>query len=184
MKKEMQLFYKSDVLKGINSILTSEYGHEKLIYTMSNNQVFLNYKLIDAEKLDDEKIKKTIIDYLKKQDGISFAVDMEKLSVSSLPEPLKTRAINGYNFKRSGDIQVFLEPQWFGFYSDFTGTTHGAWNPYDSHIPLVFMGWGIKQGKTHAPTYMTDIAPTLSALLHIQEPNGNIGQPIVDLLDK
>lgn len=177
-------FYKNDVLKGLNSILFSEFGHEKLIYTMSNNQVFLNYKLIDAKKLDDEKIKKTIIDYLRKQDGISFAVDMEKLGASSLPEPLKTRAINGYNYKRSGDIQVFLEPQWFGFYSDFTGTTHGAWNPYDSHIPLVFMGWGIKQGKTHAPTYMTDIAPTLSALLHIQEPNGNIGQPIVDLLDK
>lgn len=177
-------FYKNDVLKELNSVLKTEFGHEKLIYTISNNQAFLDYKTIDNLKLDDEKIKKSAIHFLKKQDGISFAVDMEKLSESSLPDLMKTMAINGYNYKRSGDIQIFMDPQWIGFYSDFTGTTHGAWNPYDNHIPLVFMGWGIKKGNTHSPTFMTDIAPTLSALLHISKPNGTIGQPIVDLLDK
>ncbi|MQP12075.1 hypothetical protein F7D20_08935, partial [Prevotella copri] len=51
-------------------------------------------------------------------------------------------------------------------------------NPYDIHIPLVFMGWHIQHGATTQPHYMTDIAATVSALLHIQAPNGCIGTPI------
>lgn len=173
--------YKRELGQELEGILKSTFGHEKLVYAMTNNQVFLDYKKIDSLQLDDQKIKSVIIRFLKKQEGFSFVADMEELSQSSIPEPIKTMAINGYNYKRSGDIQVILEPQWYGAYKDNTGTTHGAWNPYDSHIPLVFMGWGIKKGNTHAPASMTDIAPTLAALLHIQMPNGCIGTPITDL---
>ena len=88
---------------------------------------------------------------------------------------------NGYNPARSGQIQIILQPQWMeGF--DRGGTTHGLWNPYDSHIPLVWYGWGIKTGKTNRELFMTDIAPTLAALLHIQMPNGSVGNVIPEIL--
>ena len=60
--------------------------------------------------------------------------------------------------------------------------THGLWNPYDAHIPLLWYGWGIKQGKTNRETYMTDIAPTVSALLHIQMPSGCVGKVIEEVI--
>ena len=63
--------------------------------------------------------------------------------------------------------------------SDFRGTTHGAWNPYDAHIPLVFMGWNISHGATNERCHIVDIAPTVCALLHIQMPNAAIGTAIV-----
>jgi hypothetical protein len=44
------------------------------------------------------------------------------------------------------------------------------------------MGWGIKRGETVRPTYITDIAPTIAALLHIQTPDGNVGTPISEAL--
>ncbi len=176
-------FAKKEISKALDDLLKAEFGTEKLIYKSTNYQVHLDHQLIESKKLDTEKIKKCIIAFLKKQKGVMYVVDMDKISESSLPEKIKTMAINGYNYKRSGDIQVILEPQWYDGYGYTTGTTHGSWNPYDSHIPLVFMGWGIKPGNTHSPTYMTDIAPTISALLHIQQPNGNIGNPIVDLID-
>jgi phosphopentomutase len=59
-----------------------------------------------------------------------------------------------------------------------TGTTHGAWNPYDAHIPVLFYGWGVKTGKTHRQVYMTDIAPTIAAILKIQMPSGCIGRVV------
>ncbi len=62
------------------------------------------------------------------------------------------------------------------------GTTHGLWNPYDAHIPCVFFGWGIKPGKTNRETYMTDIAPTIAALLQIQMPSGSVGKVITELI--
>jgi phosphopentomutase len=99
---------------------------------------------------------------------------------------LRMRVVNGYNPDRSGAIQILLFPGWFTGHgsgdSGPTGTTHGTWNPYDTHIPLVFMGWGIPHGHLNRETHMTDIAPTVAALLHIQAPNGNIGKPIPEAL--
>ncbi|MCZ2101051.1 MAG: alkaline phosphatase family protein [Chitinophagales bacterium] len=174
---------KKDMQKDLNKLLETEFGYEKIIYAISNNQVHLDHKLIENKKLDTEKIKNLIISNLKKRDAVAFVADMEKISSTTMPDWLKTMTANGYNYKRSGDIQIIFEPQWIDLYKDPTGTTHGAWNPYDSHIPLVFMGWGIKPGNTNAPAYMTDIAPTLAALLHIQAPNGNIGKPIIQMLE-
>ena len=94
----------------------------------------------------------------------------------SIPEEVKYRIVNGYNRERSGDVQIVLKPN---FYTHgMKGTDHGAWNLYDTHIPLVFMGWGIKHGATTKRTFMTDIAPTIGALIHVQAPNGCVGHPI------
>src|SRR5690606_15803063 len=131
--------------------------------------------------LDISVLKKLTVDYLKKQPGVMYAVDMEKITEAPVPDWIKTAMINGYNYKRSGPVQVIPEPGWMPEYSK-KGTTHGAWNPYDTHIPLLFMGTGIKPGFTNKLTHMIDIAPTLAALLHIQMPNGSIGAPIEEVI--
>ena len=147
-----------------------------------NYQVHLNYTAIEQGKLDEEKVKKSIIKQLRHEDGVAYVVDVEGGENMLLPAPLREKIINGYNRKRSGAIQIITEPQWYDGTPRSTGTTHGTWTPYDSHIPLVFMGWGIKHGKTNKVVHVTDIAPTLSSLLHVMEPNGSIGQPIVEVL--
>jgi hypothetical protein len=87
---------------------------------------------------------------------------------------------NGYSQERSGDIQFIYKPQWFDGLD--TGTTHGAWNPYDSHIPLIWFGYNIKPGKLYRHVYMTDIAVTVSALLQIQMANAATGKVISEIL--
>ena len=106
-------------------------------------------------------LKRLVVDYLKKQPGVAYAVDMEKIQDAPIPEPIKTMIINGYNYKRSGQVQVVFQPGWLESYAR-TGTTHGTWNPYDTHIPLIFMGWDIHPGASAARVNMTDIAPTLA----------------------
>jgi hypothetical protein len=87
---------------------------------------------------------------------------------------------NCYYPTRSGDIQLVLKP---GFLQGSgNGTSHGLWNPYDSHIPLLWYGWNIKQGKTNRETYMTDIAATVAAMLHIQMPSGSVGNVIEEVM--
>jgi arylsulfatase A-like enzyme len=90
--------------------------------------------------------------------------------------------INGYNSKRCGPVMVIANPGWFGGIPGGTGTTHGSWSPYDTHIPLIFMGWKIKPGSTNRYIAMSDISPTIAALLHIQMPNGNVGQVIPEVV--
>jgi hypothetical protein len=100
--------------------------------------------------------------------------------MSNLPEPQKTMLINGYAPSRSGDIQFIFRPGYFDGVNK--GTTHGLWNPYDSHIPLLFFGWNVKQGKVNREVSMTDIAPTLAAMLQVQMPSGSVGHVVTEVM--
>jgi predicted AlkP superfamily pyrophosphatase or phosphodiesterase len=156
-----------------------------LVDTFLNYQVFLNNRLINQLGFDREKIKEKVMYWLGNQAGITYVIDMEHIERAALPEPIHTMLVNGYNRRRSGCIQYIMDPNWYDYgYTGITttGTTHSSWNPYDSHIPLIFYGWHIQHGETHTQTNMTDISPTLAALLHIQMPNGCIGKPITDVL--
>ena len=163
--------------KKLNEVLAKEYPNTgDLVKTVMNYQVFFNREVIKNQHLDFAKIKQTVVDFLKEDSCVLYACDMEKTMTESIPEEVKYRIINGYNRERSGDVQIVLKPN---FYTHgMKGTDHGAWNLYDTHIPLVFMGWGIKHGATTKRTFMTDIAPTIGALIHVQAPNGCVGQPI------
>ncbi len=175
-------FYGEDN-KEFNKQLKEEFKVDQLITKITNNQVYLNDKAIAENKLDADKVKNFLLDKLNQDKSVLFAVDMKKAGSSSIPEPIKSRIVNGFTWQRSGDIQVIYHDNWLPSYSKL-GTTHGSWNSYDSHIPLIFMGWGIKPGESNKEYNMTDIAPTLSALLKVQFPSGNIGNPIVEVLGK
>jgi len=170
----------------LNKFLARKYKVENLVISLANYQVNFNYRDMKYAQLDEDAVKKDCIEYMQKQPGVAFAVDMKKAETAAIPEELRTRIVNGYSPIHSGAIQIILLPGWFTGHgsgdSGPTGTTHGTWNPYDTHIPLVFMGWGIQHGHSNRETHMTDIAPTVAALLHIQAPNGSIGKPIVEVL--
>lgn len=170
----------SPVVKELNTRLEAKFGIKQAIIKSMNNQLYFNHKNIEQAKLDFDAVKAFSIEFLKTQNGFVNAVDLNKVGASTLPEPIKTRITNGYNAKRSGDVYFILQPNYFDS-SSKTGTTHGSWNPYDSHIPCVFMGWNVKPGKTNKTHYMTDIAATLAAMLHIQMPSGCVGEPITEL---
>jgi predicted AlkP superfamily pyrophosphatase or phosphodiesterase len=164
----------------LDSLILAKFKVKKAIFTLMNNQVIFDRDAIKEANADYNQIKQLTIDYLVKQDGILNAVDIKNIANATIPADIKAKIINGHNARRSGDVYYILDA---GSYpSTAAGTGHGAWNPYDSHIPAVFMGWGVKSGKTNKEYYMTDIAPTISALLHIQQPSGSIGHVITELM--
>ncbi|MDQ0964603.1 putative AlkP superfamily pyrophosphatase or phosphodiesterase [Flavobacterium sp. W4I14] len=166
----------------LNTYLNDKFKVNNLVLKSQNNQIIFDHDKTDKSDVSFDVIKSASIEFLKRLDGFQNAVDIAKISQSTLQEIQKKMITNGYNARRSGDIYYVLQPNWFNGGS--TGTTHGNWNPYDSHIPLVFMGWGIKAGASNKTHYMTDIAPTLAALLHIQMPNGTVGEPITEITNK
>ncbi|MDI3319633.1 alkaline phosphatase PafA [Pinibacter soli] len=173
--------WNSNPLKdSLNKMLATKFGTGNLIRAIKNYQVNFDLDKIDAQQLDFEKIKKETIAYLLRQPNITQAIDIAAVGSSATVEPLKSMVANGYYFKRCGAIQIILNP---GYYegSGRTGTTHGTWNPYDTHIPLVWYGWHIKSGKSNKHANMTDIAPTIAALLQIQMPNGCVGSVIEEI---
>lgn len=172
------LYKGGDLMKALNGKVQKEFGVEKALIANYNYQFTLdNAKLRKSGKAED--IKAFIIEECLKYPGVANAFDLQKLGATALPEPQKTMVTNGYNPTRCGDIMVMLQPGWLE--GGPTGTTHGLWNPYDAHIPLVWMGWNIRPGKMNRTTAMTDIAPTIAAMLRIQMPSGNVGHVIEEI---
>jgi hypothetical protein len=171
-----------DIANKLNAYLNDKFKVNNVVIKSMNNQIIFDHDKTDNGTVSFDVIKSASVEFLKRLDGFQNAIDISKISQTTLQEIQKKMITNGYNARRSGDIYYVLNPNWFN--GGATGTTHGNWNPYDSHIPLVFMGWGIKQGASNKVHYMTDIAPTLAALLHIQTPNGTVGEPIVEITNK
>lgn len=165
----------------LNALLKDKFNADNLVIGIINNQVFLDHNaLVSGRSLDKQKVYEASIDFLIHQPGIYRAFALDALNEVTLNNTIKNKVINGYYPSRSGDIQIIFQPQWIdGFLTG--GTTHGEWNPYDAHIPLIWYGWNIQPGKTNREVYMTDIAPTIAAMLHIQMPSGSIGHVIDDI---
>ena len=173
-----------DFKKLLAKAIEDQYGLKNIVLEEDNNQVYLNKKLVVQSGKNWSELKNFVIDWCKQQPALANAYDLEQAGTAPVPAMLKEMVINGYHPKRSGDIQVVLNAGYiFGGAGKTLAATHGSWNPYDSHIPLIFMGWHIKPGKTHQQTYMTDIAPTIAALLNIQMPSGCIGKVITQVTD-
>lgn len=158
-----------------------KFGLKKLVEASANYQLYLNRKDIDSAGLDFGAVKSYLIAELNKEEDVLLAFDNASINAANLPAEYKEMFIKGFNHKLAGDIQVVYKPGYF-FSNSNTGTTHGSMYPYDSHIPLLWMGWGVKQGLTHRKVYMSDIAATLGAILKIQMPSGNVGSAIQELI--
>ena len=160
----------------LNKFLNNKYGKNNLVLSAYNYQLSLNKVVIDTAKLDEEAIVKDIMNQVQKIEGVDRVFAVEDLMEQPMNSEVKNKLANGWHPQRSGAIQIILKPGWID--GGTTGTTHGLWNPYDSHIPLLWYGWNIKPGRSTEEVYMTDIAATLAAMLKIQMPNGCVGKVI------
>ncbi len=176
-----------DTKKQVNEALAAKFGVKgDYISDVIDYRLYIDRNFLDANKLDYEKVKAAAIDVLKRDSQFVYVVDFERAAESAMPEFLRERTINGYNRLRSGDIMVVTRPDVlnYTFPRDYRGTNHGAWNPYDAHIPMLFMGWHVRHGSTSEPTFITDVAATVCAMLHIQMPSACIGNAILPVVEQ
>lgn len=89
------------------------------------------------------------------------------------------RIVQSYHLHRSGDLEVVLNPFWI---RQKAGTTHGTPYPYDSHIPLIFLGNRIRAGRYSQHVAMNDVAPTLATRFGVALPSGSVGNVLSEVL--
>lgn len=164
----------------MNAAIKAKFGIDKLVVSLTNYQVHYNREVLDSLNADTKAINQFMVRYLMKKEYILNAFPTNEILTSPMPQYLREKIANGYLYNRSGDIQMVLKSGYID--GTATGTTHGLWYSYDAHIPLLWYGFGIKQGRSSKRVYMHDIASTVASLLKIQEPSGNIGNPIQEVL--
>lgn len=177
---EAGVFDDATIFRQLNKLIEENFNIKNAILAAQNYQVYIDLIKLKAEGKDITAIKNLIVETIKSYPYVINAFETEKINSTTIGEPLKSMLANGFTPSRSGDIQFLVKPGYFD--GGLKGTTHGLWNPYDAHIPLLFYGWNIKPGKTNRETYMTDIAPTIAALLHIQMPSGSVGKVLGEIV--
>jgi predicted AlkP superfamily pyrophosphatase or phosphodiesterase len=160
---------------------------EELIEAYFHPYLYLNRKLIQDKGLDLAEVEKAIAAELLKFDGVAYAVSSTALRTDSLPDNLMTRSIlRNFHAKRSGDIYLVFEPN--VFINDFDGllvaSTHGSPWRYDTYVPVIFAGAGLKPATVNRAVTPYDIAPTLSAWFDVKPPSGAIGMPLLEVLER
>lgn len=157
------------------------YGLSEIIETVEDNYVYFNHQLIQSKKIDLHALNTALISYLRVTFPQMNTISSKEDFNSKMPtRTMNTFALNGFNPYRSGDLVFDLSIGYLtGNYSE--GTSHGACYDYDTHVPLLFYGWNIKPGESNTEVFVEDIAPTITNLIQIQEPNGTLGIPLISV---
>ena len=169
-------YVQKNMFTPLYATLKAKYGVSDLIKNISNDQIFLNYDLIKSQQLDLVDVQEFIVNDIINYSAVSKAYTATTMQTSYFKDGMEKTLQNGYNQKLSGDVLFTLKSGVIAYGPK--GTTHGSGYTYDTHVPLLFYGNGIQKGKTFERTYVTDIAPTISALLGIAFPSGATGSVI------
>ena len=174
-------FDSDTMFKSLGRFLKQEYGEGQFLSHTNAHQIYLNRNLLDEKKIDAVEMRKKCARFVLKFDGVAEAATSDDLQAELHREGIFSFMQNGYNDKRSADILIELKPGWIDWYTK-TGTTHGSAYSYDTHVPLIFFGSNIRQGASNASVVIADIAPTLAALLNIENPSGTTGKQLTEIL--
>ncbi len=172
---------------GLSEHLQKYFPNKLVIEEVTSDQIYINQDAFEgdpkASGIDLFVATDLISKYLLSSEGIAQVFSLPSLrQVSPDERGIRGNVVRGFNSKRCGDIAFVLEPGWLAW-GGVTGSTHGSTYTYDTHIPILFYGKGIKKGSSSRFHTITDLAPTLSVLLKIKFPSGSSGQPIVEILD-
>ncbi len=154
-----------------------------VIEKIQSNQVFLNKEIVKSQNLKASEVEQSIMDFLITYPQIDKVFTRKQMEGGSFTKDTGYLVQNGFDQKRSGDVIYVHSPSVLSTWYQKGGTSHGSGFTYDTHVPLIFFGKGIKQGSTFEKSEIIDIAPTLSALLGIARPNGATGRVLNIMLD-
>jgi predicted AlkP superfamily pyrophosphatase or phosphodiesterase len=150
----------------------------KLFEGYHHPYLYFSEKVKKNKLIDKEALEKAVVRELTALQGVSLAVSSTALEGGNLPDTYLYRAVlNNFYSKRSGDIYIVFEPNWF--INDFDGltvaSTHGSPWQYDTYVPIVFAGAGLESKTVNRKVYTIDIARTLSAYVGAKPPSGTVG---------
>jgi len=94
-------------------------------------------------------------------------------------DDMSTLVANGFNVRRGPDVEVVMDPYWI--VSD-KSASHTSPYGYDVHVPVIFMGPGIRAGRYDGSIAVNDVAPTLATMLDVETPSGSVGRVLSEML--
>ena len=167
---------------GVGGALEKAFGPGAWLEGRAGSALYLNQSLIAERGLDPAAVERRAAAAAEGVPPVWRAYTRSQLLEARVPpDPWSRRVLLSFHRERGGDVEVVYEPYWM---SGTSGTTHGTPFSYDTHIPLMIMGPGIRPGRHDQTVVLNDLAPTLATLLGTETPSGASGQALAEILER
>ena len=171
-----------DIVEAANKALVARFGEGKWVQGFVNDQLYLDLQLIADRKADSAEVERIAGEAALSVSGIIDYFTRSNITKGQIQAgPLGRRVMNGFNRARSGDVWLITRPFMFVAEGSLT-TTHGSPYNYDTHVPVIISGPGVRRGHYHEECSPSDVAPTLAVLLNIEPPSNRTGRVLVEAL--
>lgn len=160
----------------MDAALSARFGKGDWFLADNSGFFYLNYDTAKKNNADLTEVRRVAAEVARGLPHIARAYSSDDLirGQSSGFNDFVGRAVQaGFYGPRSADLVVVPEP-YYMFYPQ--GTTHFAPFSYDTHVPLIFLGPGIRPGVYYEPVTINDVAATLAALFEVETPSGSSGR--------
>lgn len=178
--------YPEDAAKAVADALTAKYGKGAWVAGIKLPLVTLNEAEITAKGHSVMEFETVAANALRQVEGVADIVSKTQLSTRAHPDTAVYRQIaNSFYAERFGNLYVLPRPNWvWGYKRRKDGTGHGTPYRYDTHVPLIFYGKGVRRGEFSQPVEIIDLAPTVSELLRTTRPNQVQGRVLHEALSR
>jgi predicted AlkP superfamily pyrophosphatase or phosphodiesterase len=173
-------FSRDQVYQTIETALSEKYGPGKWIVGSAELSPYLNHDLLREKHAALAEAEEIAANAVRKLPYIFRVYTSAQLEHENLAgDPIGTLMQRGYYRGRAADLFIVQKPYWL---ASKDGTSHGTPFSYDTHVPMIFMGHGIRPGRYDENVRTADIAPTLAVLLGVNTPSGSVGRvlPVIE----
>lgn len=165
--------------EAISKALVQAYGPGDWIVGLEDPSLYLNHKLIRDKGLDPAAVERVAAHAADELPTVAAAWTRSQFIDGGLPDTELARMYaRAFHVRHSGDVVIVPEPYcfWGKHAEKDTGSTHGSPYSYDTHVPLIIAGAGVRPGSYTFPVEIVDLAPTLAHLIGINEPSCSEGR--------
>jgi len=171
----------AQITNAINEALRKKFGPGDWVKPIPVWMPYLNLKLIEERNLDRAAVERAAADAVSSIPHVARVYTRTQLLNGAVQQDPVGRAVSvGYYGPRSGDLIVIPEPYYL---FETMRANHGAPYDYDNHVPVIFMGSGVKAGTYRERIAPNDIAPTLSEILGVERPSGATSRVLSEILE-
>jgi hypothetical protein len=168
------------VRDAVQAALVKKYGEGAWVAGSWDLALYLNTELAARKNIDPVELRREAAAAAAALPHIFRVYTRDQLMKGEVArDDVSTRVMNGFNQRRGADLTFIPDPYWM---LTSSATTHGTPFGYDNHVPVIFMGAGIRPGRYQSPVIVNDIAPTLAAILELETPSGSIGRVLTEML--
>ncbi len=173
----------ADQLLDLMGKLSDRFGPAKyfLYPQFRSGQLIYDHAVLREKKIPVSQVDAFVREWAFDTGVYQAAYSRDQLLDGRAPGQIGRAVFNGFHGERGADMILIAKPFWIPTYGK-GGTTHGSPYNYDTHVPMLFYGQGVKPGRYDDEFYITDIAPTLAAILRVEFPSGCIGKPLTRMI--